>query len=77
MDLAKKSGSLGGVPSDTKVQIFALIVFRMTFHREFDHRRCTVSRIAYVTRDSNTGQPIVWNAEPAFGFMEPMVKTLK
>jgi len=76
VDAAKKAGKLLGIPRDSKAQVLTLISFHVTYHRDVDHRRYTVTRVFYLQRDPKTGKPSLWDAELVFGTkLESMIRT--
>lgn len=52
-------GHLRGLPKKTKDQFRILLLFRVTAHREVDGKPFEQLRLVELTRDSNTGKPIV------------------
>ena len=54
---AHEKGNLSGFSSSERFQLYALIAFRLTYHREVDRRRYRDARRVLVLL-SETGQPV-------------------
>jgi hypothetical protein len=77
MEKARKEGHLSGIPVHDKAQFFTFLVFRLTFHRDFDHKRHAMQRMVYVGRDV-TGKPHAWDVEDfAMPLLQDVVRKLR
>lgn len=63
MESAKARGHIRHVSPTDKVQLFTFVVFHLTFHRDFDRKRYTSQKVIHISTDSNTGKPLVTDAE--------------
>ena len=63
MEQSKRGGNLRDVSPKVRMQVLTFVVLKLTFHRDVDHRRYTIRKTLYVAKASNTGEPIVWDAE--------------
>lgn len=62
MEQARKRGELREVSPKEDVQLFTFVIFRLTFHRDFDRKRYTMEKPLWVGRDAS-GNPHVWDTE--------------
>lgn len=78
MESTRERGEISGLSPSDKPQIFTFLVLRLTFHRDFDHKRYTLQKTAYVARETGTGKPMAHDAEVVrVPFFQEMLQKLR
>src|SRR5205823_9369871 len=72
---ARAKNELRGIPAADRTQIYAILIFRLTYHREVDNRRYRAAKKVAIFMD-DTGNPSVWDTELVSSFVEDAISKL-